>query len=568
MTLNTAENLYDNDEIVISDDGHSILVVPRSERYLRCRLGYEIEIKDDTGEWASHIIIPDDNGKVHHFYTSDLFTNNPEVDLVIDAFIKKALGIYMPNCFYMIQEALEHFSKAYVDKGGDLALAFEKAFTNLAIADNTEAIGPLKKLISYLIAYEVTNFDIDAAAELCGATVGSRQNQYMALFTMDSEAGPFTREELAIIDQAIFNEEAPLDSRCIMALCRDFGLRPIQISLLKVSDLQYNPQNDQYWLNVPRVKQKVKERRKEFKRRFLSPELAEMLNRMIDGDRWIVSEFEQENPPLFQRHYRRNTIFVGDTALQTQSYGLAVNPHEHLYQDERKDYAHHVNTNAIRWRMSRMERRMPLSPRTGEQFSLNPYRFRYTLGTASVLEGMTAPEVAERLDHSSTNCVRHYFKNTREFWELIEKATSSRVEQKHFSAAFMTKDPEDESNIYAVEITEKNTFTSIGKCFKGSPCDLEPAVACYGCETFKPNENLEGHQEAKKSIQNMDKMQKELSSEGHMTRVYEDALAGVEAAIVICTGEHNVVGIHDSNPQPFGLENNFQAPRLEGAEDE
>ncbi|WP_420600320.1 hypothetical protein [Neptuniibacter sp.] len=567
MTLSTAENLYD-DEIVINDAGQGVLVLPRSERYLHCRLGYEIEIKDELGEWVNDIVVPDDNGKSHHFYTSNLFTDNHELNQILDSFLKRAFKIYMPNSMGMIQKGLEEFARAYAEKNGNIAFAFEKAFTDLAITEKTESIGPLKKLISYMIASEVPNFHVDAAAELCGASIGQNKNQYMALFTMDSEAGPFTREELSIIDQSLLNEDAPLDSRCIMALCRDFGLRPIQISLLKVSDLHHNPQNGQYWLNVPRVKQKVKERRKEFRRRFLSQELAEMLNQMIEADRWIVEEFEQNDPPLFQRHYRRDVMNIDGIELsRSDFFDSASNPHAHLYADERKDYSHHIHTNGIRWRLGRMERFLPLSPRTGSHFNLNAYRFRYTLGTSAVLQGMTAPEVADLLDHSSTECVQHYFKNTREFWELIEKATSSRVEQKHFAVAFMTRNPEDEDNIYAVDITEKKMFTSVGKCFKGSPCALEPAVACYGCETFKPNNDLQAHKNAKEVILEMDERQKSLSSEGHIQRQYEDALAGVEAAIVIAKGEGgNVVGIHDSPAQPFGLENEFTAPMLEVTE--
>ena len=157
---------------------------------------------------------------------------------------------------------------------------------------------------------------------------------------------------------------------------------------------------------------------------------------------------------------------------------------------------------------------------------------------------MTAVEVAERLDHSGTETVKHYFKNTEHLWEVIQSATSARIEQKDFVARFMSKDVLP-SNMYTKEITERKTFTTVGGCYKGSPCHLEPAVACYSCPEFKPNDNAEGHRHAKEVIVEMHDLAKKGSSTGEIQYVLDEALTGVEAAIKYAEDRDAVFNIND-----------------------
>lgn len=543
-------------EVFLLKDGTAVHTVPRDERYLRTRLGYEIEIKAADGRWLEEIRIPDHTGQVIFFRPQTFFTAEPELNAIIDAFLTRALRFYLPRTLLSVQTALDSFAIQFACSEG-IEWALEETMTRLALAkverESPDSIGILRKFISYLIAYEYEGLDIDRAAEIVGAKTGASQNQYLTLFTMDPEAGPFTRDEMTVINQVLMDNQLdiPLDTRIIVRLCMDHGLRPIQISLLKRSDFHHNPQNDQYWLNVPRVKQNLRDRRVEFKKRLLDTDVGRWIDQMLADDQWILATFDQTAPPLFQRHIARFIDFDGPILSPRDTISTVLNPHAELYTDARRDYQFHVALQGINWRIRRLEKFLPLSPRTGDSFHIGAYRFRYTLGTASVIEGMTAPEVADRLDHSSTETVKHYFKNTAEMWELIEHATTTRVEQKHFVAAFLTKDPQDKSNIYAADITEKKMFTTVGKCWKGSPCHLEPAVACYSCPSFKPNNDTNAHRRAKEVIEEMAEWSVDQCSEGHIRHVYDDAIAGVEAAIVLSTGDYPVLGIHDCPPSPL-----------------
>lgn len=541
-----ADLIDDFEEVLVGADDTLIDILPRSERFIRNRLNYEVEIKDSTSNWLKVITLPDDNGFVQSFYTNNLFTDDYEINQIIDVFIKWCIRSYLPRTMYAVQKALEIFVSNYREQE-NIAKALDNSHTQLARIGDLQPIGPLRQFIRLLIIHEAPEFDIDTALELLSIELGSYPNEYMRLYTMDDEMGPFTREELRIIDECILNNSAPLDSRIIMALCRSFGLRPIQLSLLKQSDFQRHPKTKVAWLNVPVVKRGNQWRRSEFSKRILSDEVADMIEDMIAENKWKVDMFEQKDPPLFQRRFNKLNILSNNTGLEP------FNPHEKLFVGKKKDFAYHLQPHSFNWRLSQLSHFMPLSPRTGDKFQLNPYRFRYTVGTNAVLEGMTEPEVAILLDHSCLGSVRHYFKNTREFWELIEKATSSRVEQKHFAVAFMIREPE-EKNIYVKDVVEKINFTSIGKCHQGSPCAYEVAVSCYSCQQFRPNDDVDAHKSARFYIQEQMEWLKNNSSEGHITRQYDEAMAGCVAAISLAQGG-DVVGIYESDPSPFRLEN-------------
>ena len=63
-----------------------------------------------------------------------------------------------------------------------------------------------------------------------------KENAYLALFVMDDARGPFTREEVSVLSGQVKNQALPLEFRLVLDLCLCFGLRPIQISLLKRKD--------------------------------------------------------------------------------------------------------------------------------------------------------------------------------------------------------------------------------------------------------------------------------------------------------------------------------------------
>ncbi len=91
---------------------------------------------------------------------------------------------------------------------------------------------------------------------------------------------PFTREELRVLNEALKNEDIFIADRLILALCIQFGLRPIELSLLKEVDFIEDVDLGLCYLNIPRIKQKGAQfRREDFTKRILDEELAELISR-------------------------------------------------------------------------------------------------------------------------------------------------------------------------------------------------------------------------------------------------------------------------------------------------
>lgn len=535
-------------EVEFLDNRSLRAVFPADQRYITNRLGYRVEARDENGLWLDRITIVDDTGAYYYVAGLDAIVGErSELENIADTLIQRALEVYLPQTLTKYMPALLSLMEA-CNTSSCIATAIRAHLTRLAFAseesvDLATTVGVAKQLTTYLIAHEYSGLSPDEAEEILGSKLGMQSNSYMRLYLMDNVSGPLTREEMGLIRETLDNDNLPipLDSRVVTQLCVEWGMRPIQIALLKESDFHYNPQNGLYWLNVPRVKQKQKQRRGQFKRRMLSERLGRLIEQMIKANQWTKAFFGVDDMPLIQRRFGGLKEHGGVTSILREN---VVNPNTDLYPEAKKHFSFHIGQHAILQRVKEVEKFLPMSPRTKSQFNLTVYRFRYTLGTASVTQGMTAVEVAERLDHSGTETVKHYFKNTEHLWEVIQSATSARIEQKDFVARFMSKDVLP-SNMYTKEITERKTFTTVGGCFKGSPCHLEPAVACYSCPEFKPNDNAEGHRHAKEVIVEMHDLAKKGSSTGEIQYVLDEALTGVEAAIKYAEDRDSVFNIND-----------------------
>lgn len=566
---NNIEPLLQEPEIILDEKGHLTPVIPDSERFILNRLGYKIEARNGSGEWLERITIVDDNGEAIHILDANkLTTKDAELNEVLDSVMERTLYVNLPSTVKDRFRVLKTFVEEFNEQDKPIDQVMEKVLTKAASKQYPSLDAPLvatviRDLTAYLVAYEYPRLTVDRAQEIAGVKVGSKQNSYGRLFLMDDAYGPFTSEEMGVIQESLWDESLniPLDSRVMILLCIEWGLRPIQLSLLKESDFYYNSINDCYWLNVPRVKQKQRDRRTQFKKRMISNGLGRLIQRMIDENEWTKAYYLVDDMPLFQRRFARYRHEDEETGLVTVQDKCMINPHRPKYGEKKDPYSFHIATQRILYRFHEVEDYLPLSPRTGKPFNLTAYRFRYTRGTMAVANGMTAAEVAELLDHSNTDSVSHYFKNSEHLWEVIQEATTSRVEQRHFTAKWMTKAPE-EQNMYAIDITERNTLTTVGQCHKGG-CELEPAVACYSCSNFQPNDDVNAHKQAREVIIELSEFTKSHSSTGAPQHIFDEALVGVEAAIVHADKSEDVLGIYDGEPKDLQLESLNPALALE-----
>ena len=486
------------------------------ERTFTTRLGYKVELLTEHGDFNSTVKLPDDTGEVSYLHFDGLYTLEYELKELLKSFYIYLLPRYLPGTITTYHKAMKVLASALND-----ASTMGSAIEIVIKLNPQQYVNVMKSFIQFIILNEYTGLSYDKAEEILKLEgYASNKNGYLSLFTLDSELGPFTREELRILNEATKNTEIEAVDRLLLALCLQFGLRPIQVSLLKQSDFIEDETLGLCYLNIPRVKQGAQFRRTEFSKRVVDDELAKLIIQVINDNNLTYSELAVSSPPLFYKKY-------------------FITGHEKEYlEGVKRDFIHHFSPFNVNKRLNRFNSKLPLSPRTGKPFHLTPYRFRYTVGTNAVMEGMTEEEVADLLDHSSTLCVKHYFRYTREMWEQLENATLKRTEQLHFTAAWNRED-DLSGNIYGKEIIEMHAFTAIGKCQKEAACYLEPAVACYSCDKFCPNKETNSHKNALTSL----KVRKEVvasNATNSISKQLDEAIAGCKAAIAYSEGEEVV----------------------------
>lgn len=529
---------------LVESDGQLQQVVPHNYRFIKSRLGYDIEIRDESGAWLREIRLPDDIGRTYTLDTSSIFTGVSKFDEILSTLSSYLIQNYMAGT---IKEYFAGISivTSYFLQDNNLKNSFLKS---VEIARNSTQLKAIKALSEWLIVHEYVGYDYDFHSEISKLSFGGQSNQYLTLFNLDAELGPFVSEEMEILQAAIKNPHIHLEDRVILSLFIAFGLRPIQVSLLKQKDLIRSRETGLIFLNIPRVKQGQKFRREQFTKRLLSDELADMLEELIEIHRKVYADINTEDPPLIMR---RTKGFIGNEhpyRLQSKSsrffeseksemaQPIAMQKYQELYDSSNKsDSGYHLSNQGVTYRLQSIVGFLPNSPRTDRPFNLFPYRFRYTLGTNAVMEGKTEAEVMDLLDHSQGGSVKHYFRYTHEMNEILNEATNKRVEQQHFVAAW-TREGDQTGNIYGEEIVEKKYFTSVGKCQKGSPCSFEPAVACYQCDKFCPNKDADAH---KKALETLDERRQEVldTSTGAVVHQFDSAIAGCKAAISYSEGE-------------------------------
>lgn len=497
-----------------------------NERIVSIRTGFKVELFNEHGEFNKLVKLPDDTGDVFMMRFNAFPCIDIELNEDIKSFYQYLLPRYLPGTMRHFHGLLQVFTES-VGSG----ISVDHSIENMIRSGKTAAVTIAKKLVQYLVLNEYQGISLEKAEEtlkLEGYSGG--KNNYITLFTLDEEMGPFTREELRVLNAALKSEKIVTTDRLILSLCINFGLRPIQISLLKKKDFVDDEVTGVKYLNIPRVKQSTVFRREQFTKRAVDDELACLLREVISFNDSAYSDFDVSNEPLIYRKFG---------GVAENFYNLK---HQESWNDSGKDdFAHHVRPSSITARISAISQHVPLSPRTGKPFNLFPYRFRYTVGTNAVVGGMCEEEVAELLDHSSILCVKHYFRYIKEMWEILEDATIKRTEQNHFTAAW-SRHGDLSGNIYGKEVIEIHSFTAIGNCQKEAGCFLEPAVACYTCDKFCPNKDSHAHENALISLKDRKEVVATRSTTS-LSKQLDEAIAGCRAAIAYSSGV-DVVNIH------------------------
>lgn len=300
-----------------------------------------------------------------------------------------------------------------------------------------------------------------------------------AVQSMCPEDGPLTDIELqgviaAVVD-AFIEQHLSLEDTCLSMILAMTGRRPGQVAALKLKDLDSNTPG-RFWINFPRAKQRNTPWRSAFNRFAIVEDLWLLLQQQAESVKTAFSE--QAGGQLLEKVKNELPLFPVSHSLETDS------DIEVLLDSDRL----HIPSKEVYWAMARVAKKIAvISERTGAPITLNPTRFRYTLGTNLAREGRGEMVIAEALDHSDTQNVGVYVKNTPEIVERIDKAVALQLAP--FAQAFrgvLVASERDASRGDDPSSRISNGRANVGTCGSYGFCSALAPIACYTCAHFQP----------------------------------------------------------------------------------
>lgn len=357
-----------------------------------------------------------------------------------------------------------------------------------------------------------------------------RHGGSIAATLLDSESGPFSYAEMRAIEAALQRDLSWTRQRAIFYLCRDWGIRPIQLALLREED--FGDDLLGAYIRIPSVKgvrrSKARRANGNFKKRHLSDEAAKAIREHLECnaarlDRVInLVSCHGGVPSESLANIPRPLFPLG---------GFSERIPRCLADATLRDYALHSTSNA----MSREIREMaslvnvPKGSSTRdvpqEFVNINAYRFRHTKAMSMVMAGHDPVDVAEALDHVAIGSVRHYFRFSLDLIQFVNASHMASREIGDAVSAWRGKFVAPSESVSTGEMR----VAHLGICKSSAPCPHHPTVTCYTCAKFRPYRGAD-HEEAERAILSL-KEAVDANSTGAVKIQLAAALEGVRAVI-------------------------------------
>jgi integrase len=301
-----------------------------------------------------------------------------------------------------------------------------------------------------------------------------RSNQKgVAVLTSDPDKGPLTEVEFQALAAALNDLFAKgvigVGDYLLVWLFLAIGARPVQIAMLKASDLSVARASDgttAHILQVPRAKQRGAGPRSASRPRKLIPDIGLLMEQYLAGqrERWRYLGIAAEEMPLFVNP--NNTASVP---------GLA----------------YHRTGKELSRRMGDVFALLDVrSERTGRRLTASPRRLRYTRGTRAAMEGASELVIAELLDHSDTQSVGIYVEAVPEIVQRIDRTMAMQLAPLAQAFTGQLIDTEGEAvrgDDPTSRIVSPHQVTQpVGSCGSFGFCGALAPVACYTCRNFQP----------------------------------------------------------------------------------
>lgn len=467
--------------------------------------GQRIPILDQNGMWKEHLFIEHVGYSHYKILWSKKFHDNMYIEWIVRSWLIDRISSNIdlhPNI-----KILSLLGDLVVCSGD--AESIERDIYNWIDAvigscrreEREVVVVGAKLLYGWALENELPGFSEESFDEISWGHEIVRRSSNLVRFH-DIQSGPYTAEELDILDNRVaWSSNVSTRLRAQFLICRDWGLRPIQIALLRAEDLGRDDLGP--YLYVPSVKGARRSR--------LRRSTSNLVKRYISDDTDIALRCQIESADK-QCERSKERLY----ALMKE-FGIEKMPPIGLFpaQDARRDrllqfcrdvnifeYVLHTQSNRISREIASLTKilsipmsRTDLRMDNENYMSVSAYRLRRTKGTSLVLSGHSQYEVAEALDHSSINSVSHYFQYSRDVHDFLNRTASS-------SPAIMEAINIWDGRLAEDDIAEKGDrpIGSLGRCKLKNVCPDQPAVTCYACNSFRPHLNAD-HEAALKSIE-------------------------------------------------------------------
>jgi integrase len=303
-----------------------------------------------------------------------------------------------------------------------------------------------------------------------------------AVNRLDPDEGPLSDLELQEFNDAVINSYEQSDvSLRDMALClmlSSSGRRPDQIVRLRSGDI-LDPDVDQYNISIPRAKQRGVAPRKKFKKLRVIRELWAILRAQANSS--VKTVCDSIGLVLPEDIKRKIPVFLDvKAALQIKDLSKLRLALESDVLEARVSLVSEVAKKVIR-------KSGLISHRTEDILSVNPRRFKYTVGTRAAREGFGVMVIAELLDHSDTQSAGVYVKNIPDHIERLDQAVARHLAP--YAQAFsgvLVDSEEDAARGDDLRSRIHSSQGGVGSCGSYGFCGANVPLPCYTCIHFQP----------------------------------------------------------------------------------
>lgn len=367
-------------------------------------------------------------------------------------------------------------------------------------------------------------FDPDLASEFESLRIpGNPRGQ--AVLSHDPNRGPLREVELTAFRSALKAAErnGSLDDQdlAVCWLMIAFGTNPRNLLLLEEKDLVRTDLEDGqvlFELRIPRIKKRTAGERDQFRVRSLVPQIGQILERVIAKNQ-IDYPSNDGLRPLFRSHRPRTKLLGTDFEPKM----------------------HRRHSGWIAERLFRAVNILGILNFEGQPLRITPRRLRYSFATRLAQEGASIQDVADALDHSSTDHVMVYFNNRSDVVRNLDRAISALLAP--VAQAFMGKIIKSEveatragdpaSRIRHRDVNTRK-FEALGSCGELGVCGLFAPLACYTCVDFQawleaPHESV---------LKALEERRVELLSRGadpKWTQLHDETILAVQLVMQRCS---------------------------------